>query len=818
MIAKIFEKLKSRIANSKEVQWYIFFLMVVMVFAKNILFNWLCFSATQENFYLNLLTSIPQKIVPALFIGSFVFIAKRAIWTVVVNMLIDIWIIANLFYFKANGYLLSYEVITMVGNMDGFWSSLQNYMGWDIIISPILTLVYALLIPYSYINHKKNGIAVAIIFTATIINIGDQVLHKMHQVFLEKESTVNIRECLPFSHVIAYADAEWIDYNYWSYRYVNKFSIVSYFPAVFIYRSLAPIQKIESFDIDDNRLMPYLSVISDTTCIPKTNLVFILVESLESWPLSTICGIDFMPNLNEIAHDDHILYCPNLKSQVVHGNSADGQLIDITGLLPISDGVVCNSFYNNTYPSLAQCYDCSAIINPSPGVWKQNQMTKAYHFGSLIEPKPREKWNDADVSNQIINYIDSASQPFCLLGITISSHVPFSYGVSNPKYTIEGMPAQMNAYLNCMAYVDSCIGVIYRHIRSAKELSTTTTLVITGDHTIFRSYDKEMVNYAKNTNIDFQPTKTFIPMIVYSPLLAENIRITEKCYQMDIYPTTMHLIGNENYFWKGLGVNLSDTTMVRKRFTSEEEAYELSNMLIRSDWFSNYISASELTYIAHAGGSIDGYTYTNSLEAVEHALSNGVQYIEMDLCMTTDSVVVAAHDWRHFHEISGFAGDTIPIPLAEFCSRKIYDKYTPITYAMIDSLMDRNPDMYLVTDKISSPRILSQFSHRDRIIVEARSIDDYSQLDTMGYHRVFYGRKPKTKYRETFNMYMEWLKLRPKSLRPTRYAFGCRKKIEDYKHLYGEEYAIYSLKNKEEADSLSMIDKRIKYVYIDDVE
>lgn len=41
-------------------------------------------------------------------------------------------------------------------------------------------------------------------------------------------------------------------------------------------------------------------------------------------------------------------------------------------------------------------------------------------------------------------------------------------------------------------------------------------------------------------------------------------------------------------------------------------------------------------YVAHGGGAIDGYTVTNSLEAVENALSKGVKYIELDLQQTSD--------------------------------------------------------------------------------------------------------------------------------------------------------------------------------------
>ena len=79
---------------------------------------------------------------PVLFLSAFVFIAKRQYWTIVVNILLDIWCIANLFYFKANGFFLTFDMIFMVDNMDGFWSSLNAYMGWDIMMFLFITGIY----------------------------------------------------------------------------------------------------------------------------------------------------------------------------------------------------------------------------------------------------------------------------------------------------------------------------------------------------------------------------------------------------------------------------------------------------------------------------------------------------------------------------------------------------------------------------------------------------------------------------------------------------------------------------------------------------
>ena len=55
---------------------------------------------------------------------------------------------------------------------------------------------------------------------------------------------------------------------------------------------------------------------------------------------------------------------------------------------------------------------------------------------------------------------------------------------------------------------------------------------------------------------------------------------------MDAYPTILHLIGCENYYWKGLGVNLLDSVGRSNRPITEQDAYILSDKLIRANYFN----------------------------------------------------------------------------------------------------------------------------------------------------------------------------------------------------------------------------------------
>ena len=111
-------------------------------------------------------------------------------------------------------------------------------------------------------------------------------------------------------------------------------------------------------------------------------------------------------------------------------------------------------------------------------------------------------------------------------------------------------------------------------------------------------------------------------------------------------------------------------------------------------------------FIAHAGGAIDGITYTNCLEALDLSYSKGCRLFELDLVLTTDGKIVAKHDPPGITE-------------AEFMSQLISDKYTPLNMKTINRWFRDHPDAILVTDKINNPqRIYDDFSFPDRVIME----------------------------------------------------------------------------------------------------
>lgn len=148
-----------------------------------------------------------------------------------------------------------------------------------------------------------------------------------------------------------------------------------------------------------------------------------------------------------------------------------------------------------------------------------------------------------------------------------------------------------------------------------------------------------------------------------------------------------------------------------------------------------------VNFIAHAGGVVDGVAMTNSREALTAARDNGFKYIEFDLLFTSDSVLVATHSWEEYNAAMGMQerGATAPT-LEEFLSQELPGGFSPLTAKEINEFFLSHDSLFLVTDKVSDARVLGRNFPllKERMVVEAFSYEDYSELRRLGYASVLY--------------------------------------------------------------------------------
>lgn len=124
--------------------------------------------------------------------------------------------------------------------------------------------------------------------------------------------------------------------------------------------------------------------------------------------------------------------------------------------------------------------------------------------------------------------------------------------------------------------------------------------------------------------------------------------------------------------------------------------------------------------IAHACGGIDGYTYTDSLEALNHSYDNGDRLFDIDLRFSSDGEIILRHEWKQDlgqpdfeylmdvesyvdkYKVGQIVREQLPA-LEEFKNTLIFSKYTPLSFRDVVSWMKTHSDAYMVLDVKENP-------------------------------------------------------------------------------------------------------------------
>lgn len=140
--------------------------------------------------------------------------------------------------------------------------------------------------------------------------------------------------------------------------------------------------------------------------------------------------------------------------------------------------------------------------------------------------------------------------------------------------------------------------------------------------------------------------------------------------------------------------------------------------------------------ITHAGGSIDGHTYTNSLESIQLNMLDKVigsgnkgRLCELDCCELKDSYIIA-HDGLEQHY--GLRLKFGQVSKQECENIKLYGKYTPLFFSdLYDFIQNTKANVYFIIDSKHDLNdyfiqhiIQNMKEHIDRIILQVYNEKD----------------------------------------------------------------------------------------------
>lgn len=313
----------------------------------------------------------------------------------------------------------------------------------------------------------------------------------------------------------------------------------------------------------------------DIDAAPRKNVVFILVESLESWPLeATIEGQEITPNLNRLLTDSTTLYAPNVLTQVRSGRSIDGQLIYLTGLLPMLSGVYSTEHPDNTYPSLQKAMKQSAgttsylVTSDKIQTWNQEGVAKALGVERMLSrPDFRmeetsgkhKRMGDRALMRQLVEKMKSGEvwpqgENAFLQIVTFTSHTPFKIDDRQKGVHFSGkIPELMNDYMTSVHYTDEALGILLGYLKSRPDYKETM-IVIVGDHEGLANGRKEVADSPAGKGV-VSPYQLTPLIVVNSPVGGKYMPVMG---QVDVYPTLLSLLNLGSYGWHGLGHSIFD--------------------------------------------------------------------------------------------------------------------------------------------------------------------------------------------------------------------------------------------------------------------
>jgi Glycerophosphoryl diester phosphodiesterase len=145
--------------------------------------------------------------------------------------------------------------------------------------------------------------------------------------------------------------------------------------------------------------------------------------------------------------------------------------------------------------------------------------------------------------------------------------------------------------------------------------------------------------------------------------------------------------------------------------------------------------------VAHAGGIVDGYAGTNSMEALVASAEQGYTLIEVDILTTTDGFHVLAHDWEYMSNRTPLAPNTA-VTKAEFMQYEICNKYTPVALEDLIFFLDKHPKVRIITDTkdrdYSALEVIATQhpAYRARFIPQVYLFEDYATIKALGYQDI----------------------------------------------------------------------------------
>ena len=601
--------MKEKVKSFLKCNWVFIFLVVVLQVKSMMLLSMLRTPGSASmNFGIMYFTppAIWAHIAIITLIASFVYLfrGKGRMWAaIVIDILVTILFIADIWYYRVNGTFLSIRHIIEPGIFNPIGKSLFNFKPIDLLF--LLDFVILFLV-YKFTGLKnvkyKSSLKTRLIAFISVFGISAIVIGFGHYYLDIAKKSDKVLFRIAWAPFQTFSDISPLGYHgYDIYYYTNK------------EMTLTEAQKNEiktwfdenKEDLPDNKYKGMFE---------GKNLIAIQVESLENFVIGQkVYGQEITPNINKLLKNS--LYFDNIKEQNNSGISSDCDLMVNTSMLPVRNGSTFFGYPWTEYNTLqdllnSKGYNTISTHPEVPGNWNWAEAHKSFKADKIWDASQFDQseviglgMSDESYLKQIGDKLKNEKQPFYTFLVTLTSHGPFE--VPKDKQYLN-LPEDLNenmlgAYFQSVRYTDEAIGKFINQLKE-EGLLENTVIMLYGDHCGVHKFYEDDIKDAPLEGDWWKDNEKEIPFMIYNPSIKGET-ISKEGGQIDFLPTIAYLLGFNRDAFESTSMGrvlvntnrnaiiLNDGEIIGNPTPKEkahlEKSFNIADMVIQGNYFKN---------------------------------------------------------------------------------------------------------------------------------------------------------------------------------------------------------------------------------------
>ncbi|SQC08320.1 sulfatase [Clostridium perfringens] len=601
--------MKEKVKSFLKCNWVFIFLVVVLQVKSMMLLSMLRTPGSASmNFGIMYFTppAIWAHIAIVTLIASFVYLfkGKGRMWAaIVIDILVTILFIADIWYYRVNGTFLSIRHIIEPGIFNPIGKSLFNFKPIDLLFLVDFVILFLV---YKFTGLKnvkyKSSLKTRLIAFISVFGISAIVIGFGHYYLDIAKKSDKVLFRIAWAPFQTFSDISPLGYHgYDIYYYTNK------------EMTLTDAQKNEiktwfdenKEDLPDNKYKGMFE---------GKNLIAIQVESLENFVIGQkVYGQEITPNINKLLKNS--LYFDNIKEQNNSGISSDCDLMVNTSMLPVRDGSTFFGYPWTEYNTLqdllnSKGYNTISTHPEVPGNWNWAEAHKSFKADKIWDASQFDQseviglgMSDESYLKQIGDKLKKEKQPFYTFLVTLTSHGPFE--VPEDKQYLN-LPEDLNenmlgAYFQSVRYTDEAIGKFINQLKE-EGLLENTVIMLYGDHCGVHKFYEDDIKDSPLEGDWWKDNEKEIPFMIYNPSIKGET-ISKEGGQIDFLPTIAYLLGfnRDKFDSTAMGRVLVNTnrnaiilnngeivgTPTPREKAHLEKSFNIADMVIQGNYFKN---------------------------------------------------------------------------------------------------------------------------------------------------------------------------------------------------------------------------------------